>query len=101
MTPTVEAEAPSFKRRGSGFKENGPVGLADTEETWSIGSRFKPSAPSEPPSRFGSARGRGDMGPPRDVTSPVDEGPWRRPNPSSRNSTSRKYLGIWPSLNIV
>ncbi|KAH9941361.1 hypothetical protein B0H21DRAFT_753305 [Amylocystis lapponica] len=80
--------APSFKRRGSGFREGGPPpGAADTEETWQIGSKFKPSVPpSEAPgSRFGSMRGR-DVPPARDTL--ADEGEWRRPQAISRNSTS-------------
>ncbi|KAI0951577.1 hypothetical protein AcW1_008587 [Taiwanofungus camphoratus] len=83
----------SMKRRGSGFKEGGPpaVSAADLEETWSKGSKFKPSEPpagAGPGSRFGNMRGRGDMGPPRDAPSPPDEGDWRRPPAISRNSTS-------------
>ncbi|KAI0782266.1 hypothetical protein C8Q75DRAFT_504507 [Abortiporus biennis] len=84
-------QGPSFKRRGSGFRsqEGGPVGAADSEETWTIGAKFKPSTPSEsgsPGSRFGSIRGRSDMGPPKDVISPSDEGGWRRQ--PTRDSTS-------------
>ncbi|EKM57901.1 uncharacterized protein PHACADRAFT_251826 [Phanerochaete carnosa HHB-10118-sp] len=81
-----ESEAPSFKRRGSGLRspDAPPPGPADTEEKWSIGSRFQPSTPSEPASRFGNVRGRGEMGPPRD---PADEGDWRRA-PAPHNSTS-------------
>ncbi len=95
--PPPEADAPSFKRRGSGFRsqEGAPQNLADTEDTWTIGSRFKPSTPSEsggPGSRFGSLRGKGEMGPPRDTASPPDESDWRRPRTLSRNSTSRELL---------
>ncbi|KAH8093701.1 hypothetical protein BXZ70DRAFT_948768 [Cristinia sonorae] len=95
--PTEDVGGPSFKRRGSGFKSPEgpppPSGPADSEETWTIGSKFKPSAPAEggsPGSRFGSLRGRGDMGPPKETPSPPDESPsdWRRPRAISRNSTS-------------
>lgn len=80
---------PSFKRR-SVNRENSSAGPADTEETWSIGGKFKPSAPPESPptsGRFG--RGRGDMGPPRDASSTLEESDWRR-RPVSRDSASRK-----------
>ncbi|CAL1715712.1 unnamed protein product [Somion occarium] len=82
-------EGPSFKRRGSGFRgsDAGPVGAADSEETWSIGSKFKPSGPPEersPGSRFGSLRG----GPPRETPSPPDEDTWRRPHAISRNTNA-------------
>ncbi|GJE85665.1 RNA-binding protein [Phanerochaete sordida] len=89
-TSAPEPEVPSFKRRGSGFRspDAPPSGAADSEEKWSIGSRFQPSAPAEPASRFGSVRGRGEMGPPRDASGPTnDESDWRRPS-ASRNSTS-------------
>ncbi|KAI9001533.1 hypothetical protein BD414DRAFT_474962 [Trametes punicea] len=88
--PPPETEG-SFRRRGPGSREPPPRGPADTEETWHIGSKFKPSAPVDgerPGSRFGSLRPRGDVGPPRDATSPADEGDWRRPRTLSRNSTS-------------
>ncbi|KAI0350048.1 hypothetical protein OH77DRAFT_1147064 [Trametes cingulata] len=82
-----------FRRRGPGSREPPPVGPADSEETWHIGSKFKPSAPAEgerPGSRFGSLRSRGEMGPPRDAapSTVADEGDWRRPRTLSRNSTS-------------
>jgi len=84
---------PSFKRRGSGFRsqEGAASGAADAEETWTIGSKFKASTPAEgsaPGSRFGSVRGRGDMGPPKETSSPPEESDWRRPRAISRNSTS-------------
>ncbi|KAL0954715.1 hypothetical protein HGRIS_003668 [Hohenbuehelia grisea] len=84
-TRPSEPEVP--KRRGPGFGV-GSSGAADAEETWSIGNKFKPSAPSEDGggSRFGSMRGRGDMGPPKDVS--VGESDWRRPKPASRGSGS-------------
>ncbi|THG99728.1 hypothetical protein EW026_g2660 [Hermanssonia centrifuga] len=102
--PPPEADAPSFKRRGSGFRsqEGAPQNLADTEDTWTIGSRFKPSTPSEsggPGSRFGSLRGKGEMGPPRDTASPPDESDWRRPPSSSVPPTpqmGRRKLELLP-----
>ncbi|KAI5121217.1 hypothetical protein M0805_007226 [Coniferiporia weirii] len=87
-----EAEVP--RRRGAGFaalSHEGDVSPADAEEKWSIGSKFKPSsgpAPgsdSQPGSRFGSMRGKGDMGPP---SAPSDEGVWRRPGQNSTSPTS-------------
>ncbi|THH29483.1 hypothetical protein EUX98_g4722 [Antrodiella citrinella] len=93
--PPLESDQgdPSFKRRGSGFRsqEGAPSGAADAEESWTIGSKFKPSAPAEggsPGSRFGSLRGRGDMGPPKEPSVTPDESDWRRPSAVSRNSTS-------------
>ncbi|KAI0636185.1 hypothetical protein C8Q77DRAFT_1102013 [Trametes polyzona] len=84
--PAARAPPPEseFKRRGPPSREPPPVGPADTEDTWHIGSRFKPSASSEgerPGSRFGSLR---DAPPP----SVADESDWRRPRTISRNSTS-------------
>ena len=74
------------RRRGSGFSTpEQSQSAADLEETWTIGSRFKPSGQdSQPGSRFSSTRSRGDMGPP-----PLpDEGDWRKARPG-RTSTSR------------
>jgi len=88
-------EEPSFKRKGSGFLAGSEPGAADKEDTWAIGGKFKPSAPAdEPQSRFGSLRGRGDMGPPKEP-SVADESDWRSaargpPKPVSR--TSRMYF---------
>lgn len=82
---------PSLKRR-SGFRDNTPPsGPADSEDTWTIGSKFKPSGPPDAPPTSGRfSRPRGDMGPPRDTVNPPDDsGDWRR-RPVSRSSTSRK-----------
>lgn len=100
--PPPEADqGPSFKRRGSGLRQEGaPVGPADTEDTWTMGSRFKPAPPSEPGSRFGSVRGRPDMGPPKETPSPPEESDWRRPRAISRNSTSRMFSVLSTSLDI-
>ncbi|EIN04911.1 hypothetical protein PUNSTDRAFT_55250 [Punctularia strigosozonata HHB-11173 SS5] len=84
--PGDDREAPSFRRKASGLRNDTPAGPADVEDTWAKGSKFKPS--EEPPSRFGSMRGRGDMGPP---PSSEAEGDWRsaaRPRPAGRDSTS-------------
>jgi len=79
-----EPEAPSFKRRGSGFSTPEGPSPADSEEKWALGSRFKPST-EDPPSRFGSLRGSHDSHHAKDH--PADEGDWR----SGRSKTSRKY----------
>lgn len=94
-----EAEA-TAKRKNSGFgSESG--GAADREETWTIGGKFKPSEDEGPGRKFGTYRGRGDMGPPSSVPpdSPADND-WRsgpRPGISSHSSTSREsnILFIW------
>ncbi|EIW57790.1 uncharacterized protein TRAVEDRAFT_38170 [Trametes versicolor FP-101664 SS1] len=88
-----------FRRAGPPREPREPavVGPADTEETWHIGSKFKPTGPpsgdgERPGSRFGSLRSRGEMGPPRDAPAGapavVEESDWRRPRTISRNSTS-------------
>ncbi|KAF9493386.1 hypothetical protein BDN71DRAFT_1450352 [Pleurotus eryngii] len=80
-----EPEPQAKRSRGPAFTS----GAADNEDSWAIGSKFKPSAPSEDgsSSRFGSARGRGDMGPPPAKEIPTDDD-WRRPRPAGRNSAS-------------
>ncbi|KAH8825121.1 hypothetical protein DL96DRAFT_1612005 [Flagelloscypha sp. PMI_526] len=89
------SEPPQFKRRGSGFgAENS--GLADSEEKWTIGGKFKPSASDEPAEgagagggRFGSMRrgsapgGGVDPLPPKE-----DEGDWRSANRPPRSTGS-------------
>ncbi|OBZ72667.1 putative RNA-binding protein sce3 [Grifola frondosa] len=109
---------PSFKRRGSGLRESAPLGLADTEDNWHMGSKFKASGPAagegdRTGGRFGSVRARGEMGPPKESTGQGDEGDWRRPHPSSRNSTSpnsstpptpqlaRRKLELLPRSNVT
>ncbi|PPQ82330.1 hypothetical protein CVT26_013149 [Gymnopilus dilepis] len=87
------ADAPSFKRKGSGFLASDGQGSADKEETWSIGSKFRPSTNGlgeDTTIKPGFQRPRGDMGPPRE--SPADEGDWRSsarpPKTVSRSSIS-------------
>ncbi|KII89606.1 hypothetical protein PLICRDRAFT_39716 [Plicaturopsis crispa FD-325 SS-3] len=88
-----EPEVPSFKRRGSGFATpEGQASVADKEENWTIGSKFKASAGADEGSKYGGFRGRGDMGPPKDTSPPAGgDSDWRsaaRPRPTARNSTS-------------
>ncbi|KAF8896494.1 hypothetical protein BD779DRAFT_1496180 [Infundibulicybe gibba] len=89
--PARTEPEPPIRRKGSGFSTPEGPSAADRDESWTIGSKFKPSgagAEDGPGGRFGS-RGKSDMGPPRD--SPADEGDWRtsaRPRPTTRNSTS-------------
>jgi translation initiation factor 4B len=96
--PPSESEA-GPRRKGSGFVSEG-AGAADKEETWTIGGKFKPSEDDGPGRKFGSFRGRGDMGPPSSVPdSPAEGGDWRsgpRPGLSSRNSTSRESCSSSP-----
>lgn len=81
-----EPEAP--KRKGSGFT-NGESSIADKEEVWTIGSKFKPSSTEEGPgSRFGSLRAKAET-----AHSAADEGDWRstaRPRPGTRGNISRE-----------
>ncbi|KDQ13467.1 hypothetical protein BOTBODRAFT_33485 [Botryobasidium botryosum FD-172 SS1] len=91
-------------RGGSGF---GAVHAPDTEEPWSIGSKFKPS-PS-PASEGGEKRGmfgarKSELG--RDASVPRDEpSDWRRRDPTTRSPTgstpatpqlSRRKLELLP-----
>lgn len=95
--PTAaEPEGPSssFKRKGSGFSTpDGQTGAADKEDVWTIGGKFKPTSGSDDAGpKFGSLRGRGDMGPPKDPALSTEDSDWRstvRPKPTTRNSTSR------------
>ncbi|KAF5367154.1 hypothetical protein D9758_004064 [Tetrapyrgos nigripes] len=93
--PAGETDTPSgsVRRSRAGFGSDIPPGAADSQDSWTIGSKFKPSedkSDSAPGSRFGSMRGRGDM-PPPSTASVADEGDWRsasRPRPTTRGSTS-------------
>jgi hypothetical protein len=103
--PTApEPETISSRRKGSGFSTpEGQPSAADKEEVWTIGSKFKPSSSGTPDenvsgSKFGSIRGKGDLGAPRDPASSTDENSdWRsaaRPRSAARNNTSRKFTTI-------
>lgn len=92
-SPAPESEAP--RRKNSAFVGS-EGGAADREETWTIGGKFKPSEDDGQGRKFGSHKGRGDMGPPSSVPpeSPVDND-WRsgpRLGLSSHGSTSRKSI---------
>lgn len=95
----IETDAPPVRRRGSGFStptHEGEASPADAEEKWTIGGKFRPSPSSDnqPGGRFGSVRGRGDMGPPPPV---VDEGPWRR-KPAAGSTSPSNSLPPTPQL---
>ncbi|KAF9243569.1 hypothetical protein BU15DRAFT_86502 [Melanogaster broomeanus] len=82
-----ELEAPA-RRRGSEFSTpEAQISIADREEHWSIGSKFKPLVPEEPAhGKFGSVRGRYDSNQTRDAP---DEGDWRaRRAPGGTSPTS-------------
>ncbi|KAH9959676.1 hypothetical protein BC827DRAFT_1261032 [Russula dissimulans] len=86
--PPSESEA-TARRKASSF--NAPEGAADKEETWTIGGKFKPSEDDGPGRKFGSIKGRGDMGPPSSVSDSPADSDWRsgpRAGLSSRSSTS-------------
>lgn len=87
---TLESETPSFKRKGTGFTPDGQVN-ADKEDTWLIGGKFRPSpdgSHDEVAGRFSSVRAKGDMGPPKEISS--DEPDWRIARSRPRGSVSRK-----------
>ena len=95
----VEPEAPPIRRRGSGFStptQEGEASPADAEEKWAIGAKFKASHPPDERSggRFGSMRGRGDMGPPPSVADETSS--WRKPR-GAGGSPSRELMGrsVW------
>ncbi|KAK0469949.1 putative citrate synthase [Desarmillaria tabescens] len=77
----TQDDGPTRRRKDPGFE--GSSGAADREDSWTIGSKFKPSEDSG--SRFGS-RGRGDMGPPREPAG--DDFDWRKSRSLGRSSTS-------------
>ncbi|KAH9057899.1 hypothetical protein EDB87DRAFT_1628776 [Lactarius vividus] len=68
---------------------------ADKEETWTIGSKFKPSEDEGTGRKFGSFRARGDMPPPSGPPESSTDNDWRsapRAGLSSRSSTSRMSM---------
>ncbi|KAJ3926566.1 MAG: hypothetical protein NXY57DRAFT_1028620 [Lentinula lateritia] len=88
--PEPETPTGSMRKKPIGFGSDNS-GAADRDEVWSKGSKFKPAEEREnaaPANRFGSGRGRGDMGPPRD---PVpEESDWRsssRARPARDNTS--------------
>ncbi|KAG6878073.1 hypothetical protein C0992_008652 [Termitomyces sp. T32_za158] len=99
--PVVSEDMPPPRRRSGFSTPEGQSGPADQAETWVRGSKFTP-APNAPEERFGSLRGKGDMGPPRDL--PTDESDWRarKSNISPASSTpptpqiSRRKLELLP-----
>ncbi|KAF9223582.1 hypothetical protein BS17DRAFT_780855 [Gyrodon lividus] len=97
-----EPEAPPPRRRGSGFSTpEGQISVADKEEHWSMGSRFKPEEPAL--GKLGSVKGRYDSVHARDG---LDESDWRArraPGGTSPSSStpptpqiSRKKLELLP-----
>jgi len=98
--PAPPPESEGTPRRKTSTLASESVGAADKEETWAIGSKFKPSEDEGTGRKFGTFRGRGDMGPPSSAPEPLADNDWRsgpRPGISSRNSTSRECvaLPIW------
>jgi len=87
--PPPESEG-APRRKTSNFGSES-VGAADKEETWTIGSKFKPSEDEGTGRKASTFRGRGDMGPPSSAPESPAESDWRsgpRAGLSSRNSTS-------------
>ncbi|KAJ3818985.1 hypothetical protein F5880DRAFT_1625805 [Lentinula raphanica] len=90
--PVAEPETPtgSMRKKTMGFASESS-GAADRDEVWAKGSKFRPHEerePAVPANRFGSARGRGDMGPPKDPA--PEESDWRsssRPRPVRDNTS--------------
>ncbi|KAF8072150.1 hypothetical protein FPV67DRAFT_1578519 [Lyophyllum atratum] len=81
--PSIPDEPP---RRKSGFSTpEGQTSAADQAEVWTKGSKFVP-APSGTEEKFGSLRGKGDMGPPKE--SLAEESDWRSSKPKSSVSPS-------------
>ncbi|KAF9650182.1 RNA-binding domain-containing protein [Thelephora ganbajun] len=82
---TYSGDSEGRPQRRSGYGGGDPTSGADGD-TWTIGSRFKPSEDIPPPPPGGGSRFGGGFGsrPP----APPDEGDWRRNRPISRGSTS-------------
>jgi len=79
----ARAEPSAEPRRRVGFPPSESTGAADSEQTWSKGSKFKPSEESSSERRFGAGRGRGggDLGSPTGPTV-SDETDWRSSRPA-------------------
>ncbi|KAF9456341.1 hypothetical protein BDZ94DRAFT_1275903 [Collybia nuda] len=91
-----ESEAPTFKRKGSGFSTPEGVGAADKEELWAKGSKFVP-APTSSEERFGSMRGKGDMGPPKEPV--TEESDWRSARSRTTNVSPSSSTPPTPQIN--
>ncbi|KAH8981581.1 hypothetical protein EDB86DRAFT_2858288 [Lactarius hatsudake] len=86
--PPPESEGASRRKNSSSFASES---AADKEETWTIGSKFKPSEDEGTGRKFGSFRARGDMPPPSGPPESSADNDWRsapRAGISSRSSTS-------------
>lgn len=83
-TRTYSGDSEGRPQRKSGFGGGDSTSGADGD-TWTIGSRFKPSEETTPPSGGGSRFGAGSGGRPPVIS---EEGDWRRNRPISRGSTS-------------
>ncbi|KAJ7573873.1 hypothetical protein C8J56DRAFT_980681 [Mycena floridula] len=87
----------SIRRKAPGFVAES-AGAADAADTWTMGSKFKASAPPQDEERsgkdgkFGSLRGRGDMGPPKEIP---EESDWR--SSSRRPTISRNPSNVSPT----
>ncbi|KAG6899066.1 hypothetical protein C0993_001223 [Termitomyces sp. T159_Od127] len=83
--PAVSEDLPPPRRRSGFSTPEGQPSPADQAETWIRGSKLT-SAPNAPEERFGSLRGKGDMGPPKDL--PSDEADWRARKSSTSPASS-------------
>jgi translation initiation factor 4B len=100
LAAAPDAEPP--RRKTSSFSTpEGQIGPADTEDKWTKGSKFTPSASEDTASsKFGGVfKGRSDMGPPREPSAPsvYEESDWRsssRPKPVTRGTTSRERRSL-------
>jgi len=87
--PPPESEVTSRRKNSAPLGSEGG-GAADREENWTIGAKFKPSEDEGQGRKFGTFKGRGDMGPPSSVPDSPADGDWRS-GPrglSSHSSTS-------------
>ena len=93
--PPAPSESEAASRRKNSAFVSESAGAADKEETWTIGSKFKPSEDEGSGRKAGTFKGRGDMGPPSSVPDSPADSDWRsgpRPGFSSRSSTSRESV---------
>ena len=95
--PAPPPESEGAPRRKTSTFASESVGAADKEETWTMGSKFKPSEDEGTGRKTSTFRGRGDMGPPSSAPESPAESDWRsgpRQGLSSRNSTSRECVAL-------